>query len=406
MAALRHSAVLAGCLLTFDALAQAPSFDMLDADGDGRLQQDEFFLLADRIFASWDANGDGLLGEGELAAGLFTAWDADADGVLEADEYGQGRSDFAMKELPPFEELSGGSGAGIAGNEFAAAFARHRALDRWNGQDREGFGRSLFGFLDRAGDGTVSPDEHAAMAGYRFLVNGADQLSAQGPPVESGILTEGAVSLAEWDFVTQEQQGVSLLGLTEGRAVNDAQGQRIGDIWDTVLSAEGELKSFIVEIGGFWGMLPTLVNVPLRTAHLTADTLIVPLSRDDMRNYPVLLDGLLPAEFAGQQTSRLEYNFFTAEGAFRGSYLIGDYVRFPDPGSQSPDGYSRLGPIVDLMLQKDRIVAVIVAPIAGEFMAPGHYALPFMGYGLRSRATMYTVPYGLEELALAPRVNR
>ena len=59
-----------------------------DVDGDGVLLRDEF----DDGFAEWgvlgeiDADGDGVVSDGELADGIFARYDDDLDGIIEEPE--------------------------------------------------------------------------------------------------------------------------------------------------------------------------------------------------------------------------------------------------------------------------------------------------------------------------------
>jgi Ca2+-binding EF-hand superfamily protein len=73
-----------------------PPLSELDADGDGRVTQQEFQTYARQqaVFDRWDEDRDGSLGRGEFDAigfdretGDFAAWDEDGDGSLDADEF-------------------------------------------------------------------------------------------------------------------------------------------------------------------------------------------------------------------------------------------------------------------------------------------------------------------------------
>lgn len=60
-----------------------------DANGDSKVQPEEFdkYLKDAEYFAEWDKNDDEQLEEKEFAEEVFSMWDTDGNGVIEADEF-------------------------------------------------------------------------------------------------------------------------------------------------------------------------------------------------------------------------------------------------------------------------------------------------------------------------------
>jgi hypothetical protein len=107
--------VVCGVALPRAAIADEPSFESMDTNGDGRLSPDEHAAVAARMFATIDANGDGRLTASEMAAGYQKATgekmsattaaetikpiDTNGDGVLSAAEHAAAaRSMFARMD--------------------------------------------------------------------------------------------------------------------------------------------------------------------------------------------------------------------------------------------------------------------------------------------------------------------
>ncbi len=130
---------------------QPMTFETLDADGSGEIDEADLDALRAERFAAIDADGDGSVTEdefiaqaqqdaGERAAKMFARLDADGDGVLSRDvlEGRRGRGGHAMSGRFLMRADADGSG-GVSAEEFEA-FKSRMAQFRGGGK-RHGWGR-------------------------------------------------------------------------------------------------------------------------------------------------------------------------------------------------------------------------------------------------------------------------
>jgi len=96
------TATLAVAKPGFGPARERPTFEQLDADGDGALSQAELAAQGQKRFAAADADGDGLLSAEELATraqeriakrtdAMIERFDKNGDGALSAEEMPQHR---------------------------------------------------------------------------------------------------------------------------------------------------------------------------------------------------------------------------------------------------------------------------------------------------------------------------
>ncbi len=141
-------------------------FDMLDANGDGRLQRQDFALLADRVIASQDEPLDSAKAQQARSAhetywqGLLDHADTNGDGIVSFEEYAAAVRDSgaqdrfirpyarAMVNLCDRDDDGRVERADYLAYMAAVGFAPDRAA-------------SMFDQLDQAGDGNISADAWA-----------------------------------------------------------------------------------------------------------------------------------------------------------------------------------------------------------------------------------------------------
>ncbi|MFD3513083.1 EF-hand domain-containing protein [Streptomyces sp. NPDC058657] len=141
-------------------------FDMLDVNGNGRLEREDFRLLADRVIASQEEPVDSAKAQQARSAheqywrGLLAHADTNGDGVVSFEEYKAAVRDSgaldgfirpyarAMVNLCDRDDDGRVERADYLAYMAAVGFAPDRA-------------ESMFQQLDRAGDGSVSTDAWA-----------------------------------------------------------------------------------------------------------------------------------------------------------------------------------------------------------------------------------------------------
>ncbi|AKD05193.1 hypothetical protein POKO110462_21740 [Pontibacter korlensis] len=76
---------------TNDFGIQNQSWSSWDANGDGKLEEEEFrkSMTSTNLHQSWDKNQDKMIDEQEYTSGVFALWDDNGDGSLGGDEYNE-----------------------------------------------------------------------------------------------------------------------------------------------------------------------------------------------------------------------------------------------------------------------------------------------------------------------------
>lgn len=170
---IRTSIALAATLaLAAPAAAQA-TMDW-DTDASGGLSRDEWDagMGSSTTFGDWDANADSSLDSTEFSGGLFSRFDADGDGRLSEQEWedgfvtwhgeAAGGADFASWD-------SDGDGA-INREEFVAGYDSQGLFDGFRttnglpttnpGLTQEEFSSGMYGWMDRNRDDNIDADEN------------------------------------------------------------------------------------------------------------------------------------------------------------------------------------------------------------------------------------------------------
>jgi len=166
----------------------------LDANGDGRISQDEFLAAARTRFAALDAHHTGSVDATAVldspAAAKRLMHHAQLT-VMRLDKAGNGyitRDEVVAAAQQRFARLDANGDGKLTPDELAAARGRHAnaaADDTARAQRRAGFAQQRFAALDANHDGAVSRDEFVAAAATRF-----QQIDAHG----NGKVTAGQIA--------------------------------------------------------------------------------------------------------------------------------------------------------------------------------------------------------------------
>jgi hypothetical protein len=181
--------LLASTALAVASAATAQTVDAWDADGDGMLDEGEFRAnFSDgSTFGQWDRDGDGQIGSGEFADGLFRAWDLDDDGTLSIDEWDAsvdlwlGESDVDLSAQAWDEDGDGE----ISRREFTATlqatdlFGRAELDDDADELlDEDEFTAGIFDLVDIDGDAVAGEQEEGLLVD---LLEAFDPAEADAP---------------------------------------------------------------------------------------------------------------------------------------------------------------------------------------------------------------------------------
>ena len=162
--------------------------------------------------------------------------------------------------------------------------------------------------------------------------------------------------------------GISVEGLIDDLDLYGPGADPVGETEDLIIDDSGRVLALRAELGGFMGLGETHVSLPWRTVDV-GETWVRSLAlAEGVEGLTPLSDQALVQELVGSGNSETAH-------AYRASELIGDFVRTAD----GDDGFANLGVVDDLLIDKDLVKAVIIAPDAGLGFAE-KYAVPFDDY--------------------------
>lgn len=407
--------VLMAATATALAVALAPpigmaaadrTFSDVDADGNLELNESEFEQVSRSAFDAWDLNGDQRLIEEEFYRGLFAAWDSDEDADIGEEEYRTGHSLWFGGEVEPdFAEISGGHNT-MTRDELASGLAEADILAK--AEMLSGFGAgepgvgwaafhtALFEVYDQDDDGMVTKDDFAAFEDTLVTnVDNGEQVAAIG---QQDAVHAEVVALSEWRATELYADGISVEYLIDEAEVYGPGGDEIGSLENVVFSQDGRVLSIVAEVGGFWDIFDTHVNVPWDEADYLGDGLTIPVTEENVEDYSVFETGYLTATGAVTDTAVVEDDLATGPNAFRGTDLIGDYARIRE--DRDDDGLSSFGYVNDLIIRNDELAAVVVSPDPSFGLEGPYYAYPYYP-NASALGPYYDMPYWEEQVAQA-----
>jgi len=194
------------------------------------------------------------------------------------------------------------------------------------------------------------------------------------------------VALDDWRYDDLYTNGVSARDLID-REVYGQTGDEIGDVEDILIGSDGQVRSIVAEVGGFWDIGDTHVSIPLNRVDMSNGQIVVPITEDTVGDYGFWNDE--PIQNGAVDSDIVEgVDDEPIPRAWRASELIGDYARL-----QNDDGYNDYGYVSDLILRDNQVAAVVIQPRT-EY-GPGYRAYPYYGYGSGwdAGSPNYDMPY-------------
>lgn len=164
--------------------------------------------------------------------------------------------------------------------------------------------------------------------------------------------------------------GISAEGVIGGLRVYGTGTEPLGHTEDLVIAASGEVLALRAEVGELWGVGETNISIPWAGVDVGETWVRTRLLDEEIDDYTPLVDEHLVERVVGDGPAGTR-----APDAFRASELLGDFVRT----TESTSILTNFGVVDDLLIDKDRIAAVVVAPDAGLGLAET-YAIPFDDY--------------------------
>ena len=210
--------------------------------------------------------------------------------------------------------------------------------------------------------------------------------------------------LSEWNTDELYQNGVSAENLIDDADVYGLNGEEIGDVENIIFNADGTIASLIAEVGGFWDIGDTHVNIPWNQVQASPDylQLMVPVTEDNVGDYSLFEDDVMTTA-STDTVQEVDDDLLLSGNLWRATELIDDYARLANEGGE----YTNYGYVDDIIIQDGRISAVIVDPDVGTGLG-GDYAFPFYGrdYGWQASNPYYDLPYVVSETENMNRFDR
>lgn len=215
------------------------------------------------------------------------------------------------------------------------------------------------------------------------------------------VATDDVVALSDWTYDDLYAGGLSVEEFIDEMDVYGVGGDEIGDVENVLLGSDGRVLSIIAEVGGFWDIGDTHVNIPWDAVDIRADGegVTVPVTEETVDDYALYPDEMITETEAGTTIKPVDDDPVTGARVWRATELIGDYARLRDG-----DGYLNYGYVDDVIIRDGRVAAVMVRPGSG-WGTPGVYGYPYYGYeyGWEPGLAHYDLPYAREEIvALEP----
>jgi len=227
------------------------------------------------------------------------------------------------------------------------------------------------------------------------------QTQAQTQALENPAIQAGEIlSLSDWRLDEVYADGASVDAIFDTLSIRGAGGEDIGDVENIVFHRDGRVLSLIAEVGGFWDIGDTHVNIPWDQVRLEGNSLVVPVTEESVDDYSAFRTNYLLAGDASDAVQVVDDDLATGPQAFRATDLIGDYARIGE-GS----GYANIGYVEDLVISGGRLAAVVVRPDAEGYGMRGRFAYPYYNTGWRSGYPYYDMPYDREQAMDAQRFD-
>jgi sporulation protein YlmC with PRC-barrel domain len=234
----------------------------------------------------------------------------------------------------------------------------------------------------------------------------------------------GRIDLVTWSQRNLYDKGWTAQQLFD-KDVYGANGDQAGEVENLLIGPNGQIRSLIVESGGFLGIGDTSYAVPWNKVQFSQNMqqLTVPVTADNVSKFSVFQPDEQNADaqnvsaqnangqpvngqnadgqaMSGQNANAQPMNAQDASGqnvnrSYRATELIGDYVSLKDVR-----GY---GTVRDLVFDNNgQLQAVVVAPDVG-YGVGGPYAYPYYGYGAgwgwAPGNNYYNLPYSQSEIS-------
>lgn len=118
------------------------------------------------------------------------------------------------------------------------------------------------------------------------------------PAMAQSLTADRILPLEDWDQDSL-YTGVSVEQMLDEYEVYGVGGEEIGSVENVLIGADGRVLSIIAQVGGFWDIGDTHVNVPWDRVDLSqAGRVMIPVTEDTVDDYSLFSDEVVSANEA------------------------------------------------------------------------------------------------------------
>jgi len=188
------------------------------------------------------------------------------------------------------------------------------------------------------------------------------------------------VQMTAWD-VEPLYQGLRAEQLIDATAYG-LNGEELGEVENIIVGPDGQIRSLVIEAGGFWDIGDTHVAVPWKQVSISDDgeRVTVPLTEDNLPGFSLFNN---------------DESVATGPREWKVSELLDDTVQLRDA--------PRYGVVDDIVFDRAGQIQAVLVNRDTRYGAPyGPYAYPYYGYGYDRTydpaTSVYILPYSQQEL--------
>ncbi|MBD8066079.1 PRC-barrel domain-containing protein [Devosia sp. PTR5] len=326
------------------ALATTWTFDQIDSDDNAELTSVEFGSVASEAVKSLDTNDDG---------------------VVSAEEFEANHPELGIDVSQPVAEWDASGDGFLDENDL-----------------RDG----MYGAYDTNTDQVLEESEFD-----QFSVADAGETAGGGESASETLQSNRIIGLADWNYSSIYNGGISLDWLIGSDALNEA-GDDLGQVENVLLAPDGKVLSIVAEIGGFFELADTHVNIPWDKVEMADNGVIVPVTADNIEDYSLFQDEYLRQQDAASNIQKVEGDgpgeVITGPRVWRATELIGDYARIQENGI-----FRGYGIVDDVVIADGQVSATIISPDG----VGGYYGYPYYGSNWDVGSPYYDLPYERSE---------
>lgn len=188
------------------------------------------------------------------------------------------------------------------------------------------------------------------------------------------------MSLDDWTYDELYASGISIEQII-GSEVYGPEGEDVGNVDNVLFNMDGQVLSVVARMNdGFLGMGRSHVNIPwgMVSAENWQDGLVIPFTAEEVDAYamPAAETGgeVVGSQDVAELPGGLFQDYETGPDVWRATELLSNTARLRDG-----EAAANYGLVSDIVVQGDRIAAVLVTPDPALGARGGVYGYPYAG---------------------------